>query len=202
MPDSTIEQYNEHKKLHPESKREDIWLRMQIFWDNYNPIHTIPEFFRKIKYVISWIPVLWNDYQHDYAYLYIILKIKLQKMQKYYAQFNYPQQIYDPILDKLSREQKIYQQITECIKLIDYIDDSTLLIEKERKEFDEKWGEGVLWGDENRYLHTTYTNIHTEEDIKECTKQSMEMYKLEEERVKATWDKLHRILIKSNEWYY
>lgn len=39
------------------------------------------QYFKKIKRIISWLPVLWNDYEFDNSYLFRILHKKLEMME-------------------------------------------------------------------------------------------------------------------------
>lgn len=41
-------------------------------------------FYDNIVHVISWIPVLWDDRDYDYLFLYIVIKHKLERMRRHH----------------------------------------------------------------------------------------------------------------------
>ena len=43
-------------------------------------------FWQNIKRVTSWIPVLWNNYDFDGAYLLIVVEYKLKRMEKLFRE--------------------------------------------------------------------------------------------------------------------
>jgi hypothetical protein len=51
-------------------------------------MHKIKEFFRAIKNLIDWFPVVWKDRQWDHYFIYVILRKKLQLMEKFFNSKN------------------------------------------------------------------------------------------------------------------
>ena len=43
---------------------------------------SVKRFFRQIKHVIDWLPLLWHDQDWDWVYLVIIMKFKLERMKE------------------------------------------------------------------------------------------------------------------------
>lgn len=55
-------------------------LGRMIFYIKFN----IMSFISNIKNIFKWFPVIWNDRQWDYSYLYKILHKKISLMQEFY----------------------------------------------------------------------------------------------------------------------
>lgn len=82
-----------------------------------------------IKNLYYWFPIIWNDRNWDQYYLYVILKHKLKKMEKYQR-----------VHGITSNNEKTAKKIKLCVNLLDriikddYIMNALYLHEK-------KWGE-------------------------------------------------------------
>ena len=46
-------------------------------------------FIKRIKNVIRWLPVIWNDMDWDHHYFYVILRTKLSHMEEYIRKFGH-----------------------------------------------------------------------------------------------------------------
>ena len=64
-------------------------------------------FFRKIKHIIKWLPILWDDADWDHYYLLKILRFKLAEMLKYFHNFEYVE------------TEEYEKQMKRCLHLID-----------------------------------------------------------------------------------
>lgn len=42
------------------------------------------KFIRKVRNVIKWLPIIWNDRDSDYGYLYRVMIFKLRNMEEYF----------------------------------------------------------------------------------------------------------------------
>lgn len=53
-----------------------------IKWFFLRPIYRVNSFFRRIKYVCSWLPFLWKDINWDWTAIFYALEFKLRFMEK------------------------------------------------------------------------------------------------------------------------
>ena len=44
---------------------------------------------RRIKIILYWLPILWEDYDFDHAYLYIIMRHKIQALKEHFKVCNW-----------------------------------------------------------------------------------------------------------------
>lgn len=79
-----------------------------------NIIWKIKRIFKKIKNIIRWIPVIWNDEDWDFSHLLDILHFKLENMQKYFQSSNY--------IDD-SEKNKIVDELTAALHYLEEIID-------------------------------------------------------------------------------
>ncbi len=75
---------------------------------------TIKRFFRStivgIFNIITWLPVVWEDRQFDFAYIFDILQFKLRLMEEYFRNANI-----------IEDSEKIADSIKECKIILDRI---------------------------------------------------------------------------------
>jgi len=82
------------------------------YWWRYKIQYPIYNFFKGIRNLINWVPVIWNDSNNDFTNILIILKKKLELQSKYIKKYsNYENSLRD------------YQRIQLCIRLIDKINE-------------------------------------------------------------------------------
>ena len=82
---------------------------------------------KRIKNIIRWIPVLWNDRDWDYHYTFEILKTKLKFQSKHFRKYGYHES-----------SERDAERMELCIKLIDRVQNEYYfdqLIERKRGEF-------------------------------------------------------------------
>ena len=75
-------------------------------------IHFIKRKWEKILNIIRWLPIIWNDYDWDYAFIYDALRHKLDRTAAY--------------LEKKKRFENyelVVRDIRICVKLIDLVHD-------------------------------------------------------------------------------
>lgn len=58
------------------------FINSKIHWINYH-------FFRRIKTIIKWMPILWKDGDFDSSYLFIIMRHKIKFMRDYISKRNF-----------------------------------------------------------------------------------------------------------------
>jgi len=84
----------------------------------------------KIKRLLRWLPIIWNDQDWDYGFLYVILRHKLSMMAEFFASD----------LPHLEGAREVEDQLNYCIHLIDRITTYNYYEEYDR-EHKEMWGE-------------------------------------------------------------
>lgn len=82
-----------------------------------------------IKRIISWIPILWNNYDWDYIYFLDVMKFKLEKMYTFYTSGS----AYSISSSPIAKDIKL------AIVLINRIDKNSY-VDKMHEDHDEKWG--------------------------------------------------------------
>ena len=74
-------------------------------------------FFRELKRILGWIPVLWGNYDFDDAYLLIVMEYKLDRMEKLFR--NEGHCVNSP---KYAQEMRIARLLIKRIIADDYSD--------------------------------------------------------------------------------
>ncbi len=87
--------------------------------------------FKKLWY---WLPVIWNDYDFDYAYFWIIMQHKLKSMRNFFNS--------DYAFGANSK--KDAEKMDLCIKVLDRIINEDYL-ENAHMWHDKKWGGVEKW---------------------------------------------------------
>ncbi len=77
-------------------------------------MYQIGNFFRKIKYVLRWIPKIWKDENWDYTYFWTMMINKLEFDLEYYKRATILQQeSYDKIIKEIEFTIKLINRINE-----------------------------------------------------------------------------------------
>lgn len=93
---------------------------------------------KKIKKIIDYIPILWNDYDWDYSYIDKILLYKLKRMKKVFDK-NKDKQFWDFGKEQSIYRQKAYKALCICILILErqindfYFDTYRYLIDQDLK---------------------------------------------------------------------
>lgn len=66
--------------LHPDYKQDWKYRIRDFFLDTF--YWPVKQFARKVIKIVQYIPILWNDYDWDYSYIYVLLKYKLERTYK------------------------------------------------------------------------------------------------------------------------
>lgn len=155
---------------------------LEIYEEFSDKMNDIRVFIRNqyigVRNIIKWSPVIYQDRQWDFTYLYDILRFKLNEMQKF---FDSKQAI------SLDSEKRALQ-MRKCIRLIDKLS-KDVYDEKYHRQLEQKWGE-LQWkfepiedrpGFNRLIMHRE--NIKTPEDEEQERKELLEgMKKAEKER--------------------
>ena len=80
--------------------------------------------YKRIKNIIRWIPILWNDRDWDYYYIFEILKTKLKFQSKHFREYGYHES-----------SERDAEQMELCIRLIDKVQNEYYLDEALGQEF-------------------------------------------------------------------
>lgn len=110
---------------------KEVILDIKIFL--YKPIRFIQHFYNRIKNIIYWMPVIWNDEDFDYNYLFIIMRHKLISMRDFFNS--------DSAVTLYAEERA--KEMDICIKILNRI------IEDDYHEnalmwHDKKWGKNYF----------------------------------------------------------
>ena len=147
------------------------------------------KFYESTKNIIHWFPVIWNDRDFDFGYLYDILYFKLKNMKNYFSNAEFiVQEEYD----------KYVKDLTECIDMLESIKDEKILmnahtvfceknIEYTNNEFEER-SDGELYHrsmDEN--TSKSWNEIMSVA-YKNKEKERMNFFKKLGERIEYWWD--------------
>lgn len=94
--------------------------------------------FKKIKKIIDYIPILWNDYDWDYSYIDKLLLYKLKRMKKVFDK-NKDKRFWDFGKEQSIERQKAYKALCICILILKrqindfYFDTYRYLIDQDLK---------------------------------------------------------------------
>lgn len=154
----------------------------------------IKRFYRKIKNILSWMPILWQSYEWDYVYFLKIIKKKLELMEDFYL---HSEQAYSLDSDKTAED--IREAITILDRMIecDYL--SVALEKFDEKYPDYEWGKFETKPSEDHPGTSVLVDDMTQEQhelFRECGKISDEMENLDYEaffnflkdRLRFWWD--------------
>ena len=121
-------------------------------------------FFRNIKKgignLISWFPIVWNDRDWDYYFIYDLLHFKLSRMEKYIRKYGHS-------VDN----KKDADSIKECVIILERLINDDYVAEDWDK-IHEKWGDFEFVRREDGRSILECTKVKTEED-KEAYKQDV-----------------------------
>jgi hypothetical protein len=87
----------------------------------------------KIRKVINWLPIIWNDRDYDYYGIYVVLENKLKNMLVFFES-DKPHQTYDtlnPTIKNIKLAIKLLEKIKEeyyGLEYMDYIEEDRILI--------------------------------------------------------------------------
>lgn len=86
-------------------------------------MYRVKRFFRCIKNLTRWFPIIWNDYDWDHWFIYQILKTKLKHQSKYLREHGY----HDSSESDANR-------IDLCIRILEKVQNEDYIDEALRKE--------------------------------------------------------------------
>lgn len=126
----------------------------------------VRSFFRSIKNIIRWFPVIWKDRDWDHMFLYKILRLKLSNMENYHRKYGH-----------FIGSEKTADKMKICINLLDRLikDEYNDMV---FKKHDEKWGHAEMSNYLSR-LMITRSNINSEKDEEKERKEFLRLCKKE-----------------------
>jgi len=140
-------------------------------------IDKLESWFYTVKYgienLINWFPVIWQDRNWDYYFIYIILQKKLKLMEHQIRHFGHH-----------TRAKEDANNIRICVNLLDRLIKDEYY-ENVLKRHDEKWGDPDFRFEEcednpNLYtLHIDRENVKSEEDKEKEIKEFRKLYEYE-----------------------
>ncbi len=111
----------------------------------------------RFKKFLYWLPIIWNDYDFDQVYFWIIMRHKLKSMRDFFNS--------DYALGANSK--KDAENMDLCIKVLDRLIKDDYLINSHIWH-DKKWGDLKMWtepiDDEYSELKSTRPGIKNEQD--------------------------------------
>lgn len=180
--------------LFKERKKISIWKK--IWWKLENVWTFISNIPNNIAMICQWIPILWNNWDWDYSFLYEILRYKMDRMSKYLTE-----------KDRAVNTWQYAAQLKACVDIIDRLQEgSHSYTKKEQKEHEEKWGESIYeledQGD-GMHLLDIYTKKAREEGLEEQEREEqIAIYELGRARRSKDMDVLFRIMRKRIEYWW
>lgn len=107
-----------------------------------------------IRNLLVWFKVIWNDRNWDYHYIFVILRHKLNLMEKAIRNNN-----------NHTEAERDADQIKECVEILDRLIND-VYFDLAYKEYEEKWGE-LQFRVENNQLKINKPNVQTPEEHEE-----------------------------------
>jgi hypothetical protein len=107
-----------------------------------------------LKNLLVWFKVIWSDRNWDYHYIYIILRHKLDLMEKAIRSNN-----------NHTEANRDADQIKECVDILDRLIDDAYF-DLAYKDYEEKWG-GIKFRVEENRLQLDNPKVQTPEDHEE-----------------------------------
>jgi len=133
-----------------------------------NITYPFRDFYRRIKNVLRWLPIIWKDRDYDDSYITEILIKKLEFTRDFYLSGK----AYSAEADKVADE------IKEAIDRLHMTRDSWEFYEQQAHEIlEEKWGKSEFnWtptddGTDSMYLDIEHENVKTPEDEEQYSKE-------------------------------
>lgn len=163
-----------------------------------NIYRSVLRFFRNVKRLFQWFPILWEDYDWDYVFLLDIMIFKLDKMAKHHEKNGMV--VGSPFYAK---------QIAECARLLKRVKEDNYRDEiKEQLKFHEKYGELEVEINERRpggrfqFSYQKGGVLLPEKLQQEAKEQSFNIHKLAEEQKEKELSKALKIINrKLFEWW-
>lgn len=154
-----------------------IYRRASVIW--YKIVSIPLNFYHNICNIISWIPVLWNNWDWDWQFLMKILEFKLTRMQKFFAS--------DDCIIKDGSQ--VSAQIKVCVDLIKKIQNDDW-IQDEWDKHEEKWGP---YQRENG-IPFRRTNAVAGKSLEQERQEFRRLCHLEDYKREKAWDVLFRVM--------
>jgi len=96
--------------------------------------YSIKQFFRNIKNIIRWIPVLWSDRDWDHGFIYILLHKKLEHMEEFFRS----DKSYTSDATEVAEEIKAAKELAYRLFKNNYLNEALI-------DFENKYGENAIF---------------------------------------------------------
>jgi len=155
---------------------EDIWLEVCWKWDKVTNFYY--DFKYGIKNLIKWFPVIWNDRDWDFAFMFALLE---KKFEHYEKEWETKATKYIVGSEKQIKRFKICKELCRRLKDDWYYHENTFMFH------DKKWGalDFRLSTEEDNLCNISRLKVSSPEDDELERKQSMILYKIENDRKDA-----------------
>jgi len=140
--------------------------------------------FRRIRHLISWLPVIWRDQDWDWEYLVIILNRKLSNMEAFFGS----DMVHLMNSDSTHERVKYARILTDRILADEYF---TMAFEAHEK----RWGK-VMYGIEGNRFTTDFPGVETERDAELCARDARVAFAHETAMKKQDIDELFATMAK------
>lgn len=158
----------------------------------YNPIQEFYEWCKQgVKNVIYWFPIIWNDRQYDFEFLFIIMRAKFDRMIDAFENNQIEYVEMDNHIDQMKR----------CRKILDYLieyDADMYVSEK----LEQRFGKADIYIDDSGQLHVDYPKINTEKDEEAYDEYFDDLNKEEREEYDKKVNELFQIIRENHEGWW
>lgn len=135
--------------------------------------------------LISWFPIIWNDRDWDYQYIYALLYFKLSRTEKCIRLYGHS-----------VNNEEVADSIKECIVILKRLMEEEYCTEDWDK-IHEKWGEFTLVETKDGYSTFEYANVKTDEDREKYNAEVKNCCKKEESLIQEDLNSLFEIMKKN-----
>jgi hypothetical protein len=147
--------------------------------------------FGKSVEVAKWIPRLWNVRSWEGTDLLVVMDYQLKRMQQAQQEDEHHCEEHDESILIGPKYAKIIQEARDCITRI--LEDE--YCKEEKKAHDKKYGKlEMVYGKTKKQVDDDYTEITFKPNGKAANNARGKIYKLEEKRKQADYDKMFKII--------
>jgi hypothetical protein len=185
-----------YKDLHLLKRLEKVFYLSDLADPILNPYYSVRRFFRRIKRIIEWLPVLWRTEDWDSSFTLDIWAYSLKRLKR-------------GVLDEghhVVTKTKVRNMQT-AIGLLERLRDKHTYADKHLEAFNKKWGEPNYYFKEVKgtkgkpggpyySMENSVTEGLTPKQLKRYNKEFSEVFKLEDYHYNQDIDLLFKILKK------
>ena len=151
-------------------------------------------FIPNVKRLIKWIPVIWEDREWDYNFLYRILDFKIKNMQEFYESGK--SIIADEEVNKTISEMKEVRKLINRVSNHDYLEESLKEFNKKYPSFIEESMNFEPTEDGKFYTRVSKASQESEDEFKKASDISEQnknndmdkLFKLLRDNIEGWWE--------------